>query len=150
MSWTAWGGGFRAIPAAQGYAEVDTEVLPGTPTLLVPPVIETNAYDDEVFYRDEAGIKFRRSGVYTGSIQVGDRLGTTTLTNLTIYRPNGAATEGYAQLNVPHGPTVHIPFTVWASDGFQAVTVVVQHSASGPGERMCWWRFSATRIGDAL
>lgn len=147
LAWGAWTSRVRVISAVQGYAEHDTNVLSSTPAMLTPPTLTSND-GGETFEVEGSSIKILRQGVYTGSIQIGDRVGSTTLTNLSIYRPNGSATEGYAQLNVPLGPTVHIPFTVWANDGAQGFSIVVTHAAGAP--RDLWWRFSATRVGDAL
>lgn len=146
IAWGVWTGDTHVIAAAQGYTEVDTNVLSSSASYLYAPLINTIGSD--TFERTDSTIKVKRQGVYTGSIQIGDRTGDVVLTNLAIYRPDVNTTRGLVQLAVPIAPTVHIPFTVWATDGLQGFSVVVTHAAGSP--RDLWWRFSCTRIGDAL
>lgn len=146
IGWGPWTGGQRVLPSAQGYAENDTELAPDTAVLLVAPDITTIG-DSDVYERTDAGIMLRRQGVYTGVIQIGDRVGATTA-EIFVYLPDGGTTTPLGQLAVPLGPTVHIPFTVWAVDIAQGFSVVAEHSESI--ERDLWWRFSCTRVGDAV
>lgn len=146
LSWSPWRANFRIPPTARGYAEVDTEALTNQPTLLVPPNL-TVLGAALAFERTEAAINLRLPGVYTGSVQVGDRQSATTAT-VAVWLPTGNTTEPLTQINVPLAPTVHIPFTVWATDPAQSISVTVQHSEATL--RNLWWRFSCTRVGDAV
>lgn len=146
IAWTPWVGKQRIQPTAQGYSEIDTSVLSGTATTLRPPNISVIG-DSTCYERTDAGISVLRQGIYTGSIQVGDRV-SGVIADVYFYRPNGSVTTGLGQLGVPLAPTVHIPFTVWATDGEQGFSVVVNHTAGSA--RDIWWRFSCTRLGDAV
>jgi hypothetical protein len=145
LSWTPWRSTPLVKPSAQGYAENDTSVLTATAALLKPPTLVTLG-DPGYFSVVDNTIRVHQPGVYTGSIQIGDRVGSTVVT-LAAYRPNGDATTGLVQLSVQLAPTVHIPFTCWASDGEQGFYVTIQHAEAAP--RDLWWRFSCTRVGEA-
>lgn len=144
LSWTMWRSTPLVPPSAQGYAEHDTTVLTASAALLRPPTLTTLG-DPGYFEVQGDTIAVLKPGVYTGSIQVGDRVGSTNAT-LAIYRPNGDVTTGLAQLVNQLAPTVHIPFTCWATDGEQGFYITVQHAESSP--RDIWWRFSCTRVGE--
>lgn len=145
IAWGAWRSTPLINPSVQGYVENDTTVLASSAALLTPPTL-TPLGDPGYFEVASNTIKVLRSGIYTGAFQIGDRAGNTTVT-LAVYRPDGDATTGLAQLSTQLAPTVHIPFTCWASDGGQGFYVTVQHAESAP--RDLWWRFSCTRVGNA-
>lgn len=145
LGWGTWTGQ-RIPPTVSGDTEVDSAVPTASLTLLFAPNIEVIG-EPGTYNRTPAAIQILRQGVYTGSIQVGDRAGST-VSALYIYKPDGGTTSGVTQLAVPLGPTVHIPFTVWATDGEQAFSVAAFHSSGDT--RDLWWRFSCTRVGDAI
>lgn len=145
MGWSGWSG--QRVPAsAQGVDVVETVVRSGWPTVLEPPTLSTVG-EVGVYDRSVAGISITKQGVYTGNIQIGATLGGVIAT-LYIYRPNGHDTLSIGQELTAMNGTVHIPFTAWASDEAQGFSVVVTHVE--PGDRTFWYRFSCTRVGDAV
>ncbi len=146
IAWGRWSERRRIAATARTTGEIDTDTLPSGAAMLTAPSLAVIGQAG-VYERTATAIKILRSGVYTGHVQVGDRLGTTTLDTLALYLPAGSTSEPSIQLNVPLGPTVHIPFTCWADDGAQGFSVLAVHSEAQP--RSVWWRFSCTRVGDA-
>lgn len=145
LGWSAWSG--QRIPASiQGYDLNLTTIPSGWTRVLEAP--ETKIIGDpEVYEASDAGIRVLRQGVYSGSFQVGTSL-TAVEAVIYIYRPDGTQTINLGQSNVPMDATVHIPFTCWATDGEQGFSVAATHSEGA--DRDFFYRFSCTRIGDAI
>lgn len=148
LSWSDWTGNSRVVETAQGYNEEPTTVLSGVAAQLFSPHLTTIG-DAGVYERPAtgAGINLLKQGVYTGSIQVGDQAGTT-VANVAVWRPDGTTTRVISYGAIDLGRTLHVPFTVIALDGEQGFSVAVGHAAGEP--RNIWWRFSCTRVGDAV
>lgn len=143
LGWTSWSG--QRIPATvDGNASVETAVTSSWDTVLVPPTL--SAIGPDVYERNDAGILIRKQGVYTGVVQVGS---TTPVTaTVVVARPNGGTTLSISQDNVPLGQSFIVPFTAWCTDDQQGVQVrVIQTSGAS---HQCWWRFTCTRVGDAV
>lgn len=150
LGWGVWSG--QRIPVtAQGYTVNQTLVPAAADTILLPPNLDVVKDPAEigVYSVSPAGIRILRQGVYTGMIQVGANSLSAVVDSVTVRRPDGLTTTQITNLSVPLGPTYHYPFTVWASDENQGFGVSVSHSLPGTGNRM-WWRFTCTRIGDAV
>lgn len=147
LSWSPWIGSNRLVPSVRGFSERDTNVLSGTATALITPTL--SFFGPAGYYsQTDTGIQILRQGIYTGVIQIGDRGGSTVVSNLTVYLPDGTTTIAQTQLNVQLVSTVHIPFTVRAADGEQGFTIALIQSSGVP--RDLWWRFSCARIGDTV
>ena len=146
IAWSLWTDDNRVPPTATTISERDTTVPPNAVYLIASPDIEVTG-GGFVYERTTAGINIRRPGVYTGSVQVGDRVGGVTATRLSLFYPKGSETAQSIHLTVPLAQTFHIPFTAVAADAEQSFAVAIQH-ASG-GNRDIWWRFMCTRVGDA-
>ncbi len=146
VGWTNWTG--QRIPATvEAYYQIETRGAHNSAVMLTPPALIRVVGGNDVYERSEAGIRIRRQGVYTGMIQVGDDVGATTA-NLWVYRPTGEVTSDIYHHQVPIGPTFHIPFTVIVTNDQQAFSVMAQNTSGA--ERGMWWRFTCTRVGDAV
>jgi|SRR6478735_3628872 len=146
LAWSAWTERRRIPPTLDMQNERDTSVLSASSAFLLTPYVSATAGDQSVFERTDTAINIRRQGIYTGTLQLGDRTGTTTAT-VAFYRPQGAATIGSVHNIAPLGQTFYIPFTVVAYDEAQAFYVVVLQNTGSA--RNLWYRMSVTRIGDA-
>lgn len=147
IAWGAWGG--QRIPAtAQGYyVHLTAVTYPARQTLLTPPDLTTIG-DPGVYERSDAGIRIMRQGVYTGTIQVGCS-NMAAVSEVTIRRPDGYSTTMITHLEQRLGPTAYYPFTIWASDGEQGFLIYAMHGME-MGNHRFWWRFTCTRVGDAV
>lgn len=148
LAWGEWTGPQRIAPSIECLGEVDTDLLNTVSANLTAPTITKTLGASGYYERTSEAIRILKPGVYTGYFQIGDRVGATTLGTLVTYRPSGTETLASIQLSVPLGPTVHIPFTVWATDEFQGFRVVGVQSSGSP--RSVWWRFACSRISDAI
>lgn len=145
IGWGEWRGQ-RIPPTAQGYSVNLTSVADGELAVLAAPALVTIG-EPGIYEASSAGVRILKQGVYTGSIQVGDE-NFDTIAGLSVYRPNGDTTSEIYRANVPLSNTVHIPFTVWATDELQGFSVLASHAEGS--SRTLWWRFNCTRIGDAI
>lgn len=146
LAWGDWTERRRVLSTTWTVGDNDTDVLPGNDAVLEAPSL-SSVGEPGVYERSDTAIAIRKPGIYTGSVQVGDRVGSTIAT-ISFYQPQGEFTEPSTHLTVPLAQTFYIPFTVAALDGNQAFYVAVQHSASDT--RALWWRFNCTRVGDAV
>jgi len=149
LAWSAWVERRRIPSTLTGETEVDTRVPHNTAVQLVPPNISLMGDGVATYQRTSGAINIMRQGIYTGMVQVGDRVSATT-SNVTValYKPLGSATQPSTHVNVSMAGTFYIPFTVVASDAGQAFYVTVQQLSGA--DRDMWWRMSCTRVGDAV
>lgn len=147
LAWSPWVER-RRIPASMDMqGERDVSVLNNTATQLLLPWNSASAGDPGTYEWTDTILNIRRQGVYTGMIQVGDRVSSTVAT-VSFNRPVGTTTAASVHINVNLAGTFYIPFTVVAADDAQAIFVIVQHTAGG--NRDLWYRLSITRVGDAV
>lgn len=147
LGWTDWTG--QRIPAtATGYERVATWTQPGAVAVLRPPVL-TTVGEPGLYETSAGGIRVRRQGIYTGHIQVGDYYGDA-IGDIYPSIPNGSDLIMLGQLGRNLAPTATIPFTVVATNGDQGFSVNFVLASSFTSGREIWWRFSCTRVGDAI
>lgn len=146
LGWTRWVERRRVPPTLDLQQERDTSTLNGAGTQLLLPYSSASAGDQSVFEMTSTALNIRRAGVYTGAVQVGDRVGATVAT-VAFFRPQGSTTAASVHNVVPLAQTFYIPFTVVATDEFQAIYLTVSQTSGSA--RDIWYRLSITRIGDA-
>lgn len=147
LGWSPWVG--ARIPAtATGYSQVAVNVAPTTPVVLPPPPL-TIYGQSGVYESTSGGVRLRQQGVYTGYVQVGDFTGST-VADLYLNIPNGNGLVQLGQLGQTLAKTVHIPFTAVATDAEQGVSLTVFMTTPASSLGQVWWRFSCTRVGDAV
>jgi len=144
IGWGLWSGQ-RVPPSAAGYDVVQTPSPAGRVTILPPPNLHYIG-ESGVYEPSAAGIRIRRQGVYTGMMQVGSS--SNNPADVYIQRPDGNTTQNIGQVAQLLGPTRYYPFTVWATDDQQGFAVSVYQTAGGAPN--FWWRFTCTRLGDAI
>lgn len=148
VGWADWRG--QRIPATiTAYERVPTIMGPGSFVQLKPPKFPSIVGDSSVYEISDGGIRFRKQGVYSGHVQVGD-YASDSIGDLYIKIPNGTSLIQLGQLGVELKPTVHVPFTAIATDSEQGISVSFLLSGSFPSYRDGWWRFACTRLGDAV
>lgn len=147
IGWGSWSGQ-RIAPTITGYDRTATFCQPGTPTVLLPPPVGTVG-DSGVYEVSPGGIRVRQQGVYTGHIQVGDYVGGAT-GNVYVRIPDRDDTVVLGYLSQDLAPTVQIPFTVIATNADTGFAVTFMLDAGSPTSLDIWWRFSCTRVGDAV
>jgi hypothetical protein len=147
LAWTPWTER-RRIPATYDLqGERDITVLHNTATQLRLPWGSSIVGDQSVYEWTDGALNIRKQGIYTGMVQVGDRMGSTVST-VAFYRPQGSSTSPSVHNVAPLAQTFYIPFTVIATDAAQAIYVTVYQSSGG--SRDIWYRMSISRIGDAV
>lgn len=148
LGWSNWSGQ-RVRDSARGYERTPTYCQPGQVVVLAPPTSMVTIGDDDTYERSDGGIRIRKQGIYTGHIQVGDYTGTG-VGDIYARVPNDTATTDLGQLGCDLGPTVNIPFTVWATGVDTAFSVIFVMDPAATAGLYIWWRFACTRVGDAV
>lgn len=139
--------GQRVLPTAVGRAINPREVLPDDETTLQSPNLTYTDGGEETFEPTTNGIRFLRTGVYTGHVQVGVNSGVTTA-SVRVFVPQDTGRYDYNHLGTILGPSAYYPFTCWVTIPFGMLNVSVEHSEASP--RDIWFRAGITRLGDAV
>lgn len=149
LAWSPWTERRRIPATLTGDTEVDTRTIHNSAALLTPPFISLVGDGVPTYERTATAINVLRQGIYTGHVQVGDRVSATTnAVTVALYRPLGTTTQPTTVINATMAGTLYIPFTVVASDAGQGFYVTVQQQSGG--DRDMWWRIACTRVGDAV
>lgn len=147
LAWGQWAERRRIPSTMDAQTERDTSTLSGTAAMLLMPHASGITGDQSAYEWTPTALNIRKQGVYTGMVQVGDRVSATTAT-IALFRPQGSTTTPNTHINVAMAGTFYIPFTVIATDASQAFYVTALQSSGAT--RDLWWRMSITRIGDAV